>query len=165
MESMLLCSSGKVKNLQKPVLGLVMVIVCCSITCTQRGMASMRREMLSDKSVLRGAGKSGSRNKPAASSNLYRNMVLQPTSSRCINAPCYVDIVALKPTLRSFISISQALSQAFISHARVTPPKLTSWIATRSWSLILSNSSMHTRPRSASTMAPASRRFSPASST
>lgn len=37
----------------------------------------------------------------------------------------------------------------------------TSWMATRSWSLILSNSSMHTTPRSASTMAPASSRFSP----
>ena len=38
----------------------------------------------------------------------------------------------------------------------------TSWMATLSPSFILSNSSMQTMPRSASTMAPASSRFSPA---
>ncbi len=38
---------------------------------------------------------------------------------------------------------------------------MTSWMATRSWSLILSNSSMHTTPRSASTIAPASSLRSP----
>lgn len=41
------------------------------------------------------------------------------------------------------------------------PCSITSWMAVRSMSDILSNSSMHTTPRSASTMAPASRRRSP----
>mmetsp|Transcript_31772 Transcript_31772/g.69993 ORF Transcript_31772/g.69993 Transcript_31772/m.69993 type:complete len:259 (-) Transcript_31772:722-1498(-) len=40
---------------------------------------------------------------------------------------------------------------------------ITSWIATRSFSDILSNSSMHTTPLSASTIAPASSRLSPVS--
>lgn len=35
------------------------------------------------------------------------------------------------------------------------------YLKTFTWSLILSNSSMHTTPRSARTMAPASKRFSP----
>lgn len=60
-------------------------------------------------------------------------------------------------------TLQRALSRAWIpALAMVTRPcSITSWMAVRSMSDILSNSSMHTTPRSASTMAPASRHLSP----
>lgn len=60
-------------------------------------------------------------------------------------------------------TLQRALREAWIpALAMVTVCcSMTSWMATRSMSFILSNSSTHTIPRSASTMAPASRRRSP----
>ena len=58
--------------------------------------------------------------------------------------------------------VSQHLHAVNLRLAPTGPVGLTSWMATRSMSFILSNSSMQTTPRSASTMAPASSRRSPA---
>ena len=64
-------------------------------------------------------------------------------------------------TCRLTALVSNAGVQAEAAGAGQRQWQRTSWMATRSLSFILSNSSMHTRPRSASTIAPASSRRSP----
>lgn len=68
----------------------------------------------------------------------------------------YTGLAAAKTLQRAF---SRAWMPAFAIVTR--PCSITSWMAVRSMSDILSNSSMQTTPRSARTMAPASRRRSP----
>ena len=74
-----------------------------------------------------------------------------------------VSASSIRTVLRASVCTSEISNK---DPARSTAGKrhrqVTSWMATRSASFILSNSSMHTMPLSASTMAPASRRFSPA---